>query len=314
MESSLDDEPKLQEQLKQLVEKQTSLQREQINLQKQIDQLCQEHSINGNYHKEAREKDGEGSSDPQVYLGETKLNSPNYVYKCIDLGEVSSKDQKNKNNYENSVPVTSQEVLRDTSKSVKVDLEQDKRTVYGETVWADRFNEIMEVTKEIVDENHGIWRALYDVLHKGIFFKLATDVRMEGGAFLYGGPEKPNLDWAAKAAAQELRAADAFFSYFLKHNAPIQVPMIFLIDYRGFRGALVYGSSDGGKTVHNSDSVFDEWMKAAGKHLHLARHNVWGTDLVGGGDLEGHKVPIGMILKNGEESEKKEDSYRRCML
>mmetsp|Transcript_16887 Transcript_16887/g.27895 ORF Transcript_16887/g.27895 Transcript_16887/m.27895 type:complete len:218 (+) Transcript_16887:58-711(+) len=69
---------------------------------------------------------------------------------------------------------------------------------------------------------------------EGILFKLATDPKLKGGKYLYGG-YKPNLERAAKAAAGELHGANAFLAHFLKNRVPIQVPIITIIDYRGFR-------------------------------------------------------------------------------
>ncbi|CAN0090674.1 unnamed protein product, partial [Ectocarpus sp. 13 AM-2016] len=58
-----------------------------------------------------------------------------------------------------------------------------------------------------------------------------------------------------------------------------------LIDYKGFRmtaqavlpvssESLRYGSSDGGKTVHNEDESLAKKLKAAAKKLNLRTHRV----------------------------------------
>lgn len=51
---------------------------------------------------------------------------------------------------------------------------------------------------------------------------------------------------------------------------------------------IVYGSEDGGNSIHNSDPTFSEYMKKAAAALQLAEHNVHGTLLCTGGDVEGH--------------------------
>jgi len=94
---------------------------------------------------------------------------------------------------------------------------------------------------------------------------------------------------------------------------PIQVPIITIIDYRGFRlvampvlpllnssrstaaattttSTLVYGSQDGGATVLNSDTKFSSWIESAAKAYNLAAHRVRDVTLYTGGDVEGHRV------------------------
>eukprot|EP00466_Bigelowiella_natans_P020971 jgi/Bigna1/132391/aug1.17_g7099 len=144
--------------------------------------------------------------------------------------------------------------------------------------------------------------------HDGVLFKLATDPRLSsGGRYLYGG-QAPNLQFAGKACAQELRSASAYFSHFF-HDGEVEVtvPMMLMIDWGGFRlvampildmkGAeLIYGSDDGGLTVHNDDKRFDEFMKEAGAVLHLAEHRVGDKTLSAGGDVEGHRLTNGRYV------------------
>jgi hypothetical protein len=67
-------------------------------------------------------------------------------------------------------------------------------------------------------------------------------------------------EYAMKAAAQELVAADRLFEFFERFQHRILVPMQTVIDYLGFRivpvpllplgkESLVYGSADAGKTL-----------------------------------------------------------------
>ena len=84
----------------------------------------------------------------------------------------------------------------------------------------------------------------------------------------------------------------------------LNVPMMALVDYRGFRliamcllpirgDSLIYGSKDAGNTVHNRDPAFAKLMADAGKRLNLCPH-LCGTDpsrlveLWSACDIEGH--------------------------
>ncbi|GAB5354174.1 hypothetical protein AAMO2058_000096900 [Amorphochlora amoebiformis] len=140
---------------------------------------------------------------------------------------------------------------------------------------------------------------------EGFLFKLSTDPQLKHrqNTFLYGG-DMPDLDRAAKSAAHELHGVNSFYSIFLKHNIDVQVPWQILYDYRGFRmvampylpigesvnSELIHGSDDQGRTIHNRDSKFNEYMRMAAKELNLALHNVHGTMLYTGGDVEGHRT------------------------
>eukprot|EP00466_Bigelowiella_natans_P015756 jgi/Bigna1/127375/aug1.4_g2083 len=164
---------------------------------------------------------------------------------------------------------------------------------------------------------------------KGFLFKLAVDPKITIAdntyRYLYGGGELPDLDRAAKACAHELHGANEFYSFFLQHSINIQVPWQIIVDYRGFRivvmpllplrnSQLIYGSCDGGKTIHNSDPgfFFDRAMQRAGAHLSLAGHNVHGTYLHSGGDVEGHMVEEEEEEEEEEEAELDDDKGREA--
>ena len=85
---------------------------------------------------------------------------------------------------------------------------------------------------------------------------------------------------AAKVAGHELKGLMAYFSL---HMKGIRVPIMALVDYRGFRliamsvlpvsgESLVYGSKDGGYVVQKSNKEFNRHMRAAGKKLNLKPH------------------------------------------
>ncbi len=57
-------------------------------------------------------------------------------------------------------------------------------------------------------------------------------------------------------------------------------------------GRLVYGSQDGGKTVHADDTIFNKQMKRLGTKLHVAGHLVKSKELYSAGDVEGHMYAL----------------------
>ena len=106
---------------------------------------------------------------------------------------------------------------------------------------------------------------------------------------------------AHKICANELLAMSAYFGTRL---TDISVPLMALVDYMGFRviatsvlpissQPLLYGSSDGGQTVVNSDPDFSAQIAAASAKLNLKPHLVGTgthcTELHTCGDVEGYK-------------------------
>jgi len=144
-------------------------------------------------------------------------------------------------------------------------------------------------------------------LHANILFKFALDTlvaRSDGTkTWLYGGPDGPNHEAAIKAAGRELLGRD---KYWLAWVNGLHLPLMVLIDYKGFRliampllpissqTTLRYGSSDGGSTVHASDPTLNALMEAACRSMNLAGHVVRGTrsgeevTIHGPADVEGH--------------------------
>ncbi len=133
---------------------------------------------------------------------------------------------------------------------------------------------------------------------RGILFKLAHDSELAPDYFLYGGSNGPHFELAAKAAGHDLKGA---ISYFRFCTDGICVPMQALVDFQGFRliampllplrgHTPIYGSNDGGASVHASNPVFNAMMERAAKMLHIAPHRVAAaqTVLCSAGDVEGH--------------------------
>jgi len=85
--------------------------------------------------------------------------------------------------------------------------------------------------------------------------------------------------FAAKAAGHELKALMRFYGLV----DGLHVPLMCLVDYRGFRliaisilpihkGTLVYGSDDCGATIWKCNKKFSELMSVAGDKLNLKKH------------------------------------------
>jgi len=125
-------------------------------------------------------------------------------------------------------------------------------------------------------------------LEEGIFFKFAIDAYK-----IYGGDK-----FAMKAAGHELQGLMAYMD---TDTPGLHVPLSTIVDYAGYRvvasarlpissDTLIYGSSDGGKTIHRKDPVFNKMMEDASLTLNIKQHEVApGVSLHSAVDMEGHK-------------------------
>jgi hypothetical protein len=139
---------------------------------------------------------------------------------------------------------------------------------------------------------------------RGILFKLCNDPYVGGGRYVYGG-NHPLYHLAAKACSHDLKGAAAYFRTWFtssrrealhRHDA-IRVPIEVIVEYRGYRltampflslqSGVIYGSGDGGETIHNTSSSFNAMMATSARALHLAPHFVNQTLLHSAGDVEG---------------------------
>jgi len=110
-------------------------------------------------------------------------------------------------------------------------------------------------------------------LHSGIFFKLSRDWKG-----IYGGDGN-----AMKAAEHEIKGGMAFLDCRIVN---LRLPLMALIRYRGHcllaesiipvgRDSLIYGSRDGGVTIHADNPEMNEKVRLAAKHLNLKAHRIW---------------------------------------
>ncbi|CAM9842696.1 unnamed protein product, partial [Ectocarpus sp. 6 AP-2014] len=156
---------------------------------------------------------------------------------------------------------------------------------YGKTIISEYFLETEHKSirlKELGGVAGGmkfVWR--------GILFKLADGSK---------GPYLGNDEAAAKGAGHDLRGATHYLATRIRG---LRYALQCLIDYKGFRmtaqavlpvnkESLRYGSSNGGKTVHNEDEGLAKKLKAAAKKLNLRTHRVNDKDMYSACDIEGH--------------------------
>ncbi len=128
----------------------------------------------------------------------------------------------------------------------------------------------------------------------GILFKFALDWKG-----IYGDDER-----AMKAAGLELHGLMAYYDA----DVGLHVPLICLIDYKGFRivaesilpvdaSTLVYGSRDAGVTVRHDDAEMNAKMVMAASRINLKEHRVgrFEVPLCSPVDIEGHRGMDGRL-------------------
>lgn len=149
-------------------------------------------------------------------------------------------------------------------------------------------------------------------------------MKLETGSYLYGGKHrndekgKPSISkhpflisLAMKSACNELKGCTCLFH---ANDGSLKFPLMALIHYRGYcllaicivlnlffpwlnlnqlpldnkegKTSILYGSDDGGKSVHADDPNLNEIMKGLCKKANLAAHSVLGKLIYGPGDIE----------------------------
>jgi len=145
----------------------------------------------------------------------------------------------------------------------------DAATSYGKIIISEHFlpNEKKTIQPQSLP---GIIGGEKFMVHN-ILFKFAVDHKN-----IYGSDYS-----AAKAAGNELRG---LMCYFNASIPDINVPLMALVDYRGFRltamsllpvdtSTIIYGTFDAGKTIHYSqDDIFNARMRTASEVLRLRPH------------------------------------------
>ncbi|KAL6041073.1 Clu domain-containing protein [Balamuthia mandrillaris] len=145
-------------------------------------------------------------------------------------------------------------------------------------------------------------------LSHGIWFKYAVDVLRsdkKGSSpptWMYG-IDAPDDEKAMKSGGHELKGSIAFMDAAVQD---INIPLMVLIDYLGFRlvaiaqlpisaKTIVYGTADGGESIHNSSPQMDRAMRTVAERLNLQPHQVGHHIIAVPADIEGH---IGRDGKN----------------
>jgi len=134
-------------------------------------------------------------------------------------------------------------------------------------------------------------------IHDGMFFKFVVDENK-----LFGGDQN-----AMKTANHELRGLQEYMNLTLQGTTPkLRWPLATIINYRGYcimaytilpitKHTIIYGSADGGKTVHDDIDEVNEMMKKAAKKINIAGHYVGAKSsnknvtLYSCGDIECHQ-------------------------
>lgn len=132
---------------------------------------------------------------------------------------------------------------------------------------------------------------------QGILFKFAVDVQLpDSDCWMYGKHAPDNIG-AMKAAASELRHIVALSN--AVGDTDLRVPLMALIDYRGFRlvassllpissHTIVYGSDNAGFNVYAQPDVAAKFDLVA-KRINLKKHNFGNVEIAGPVDIEIHK-------------------------
>jgi hypothetical protein len=146
----------------------------------------------------------------------------------------------------------------------------DAATSYGKIIISEHFLPNEKKTIQPQSSLPGIIGGEKFVVHN-ILFKFAVDHKN-----IYGSDFS-----AAKAAGNELRG---LMCYFNTGIPDINVPLMALVDYRGFRltamsllpvdtSTIIYGTFDAGRTIHYSqDDTFNTRMRMASEVMRLRPH------------------------------------------
>jgi len=163
---------------------------------------------------------------------------------------------------------------------------------YGKIIIAEQFLPIPNKTVKPVGIGGVAGGTKY--ISRNILFKFTLDsYQAFTQSWLYGGKTE-NHEKAMKAACNELKGLSAIY---LCNILGLIFPLMTLIHYRGYcllavgilpLKELLYGSNDGGRTVH-SDPKVRQMMLKVGKILNLEEHLVGsGAPIIGPGDIEVH--------------------------
>lgn len=132
---------------------------------------------------------------------------------------------------------------------------------------------------------------------QGILFKFAVDVQLPDTNFWMYGKHSAATDSAMKAAGSELRHIVALSN--AVGDTDLRVPLMALIDYRGFRlvassllpissHTIVYGSDNAGFNIYAQPEAANKFDFVA-KRLNLKKHKFADAEISGPVDIEIHK-------------------------
>mmetsp|Transcript_9515 Transcript_9515/g.17842 ORF Transcript_9515/g.17842 Transcript_9515/m.17842 type:complete len:990 (+) Transcript_9515:148-3117(+) len=160
---------------------------------------------------------------------------------------------------------------------------------YAKTIISEYFLHVKD--KGIVCKNMGGVAGGQKYLWRGILFKMANGS---------SGPFNGSDEAASKAAGHDLKGSVHYSNCGVRE---LHVPLIALIDYKGFRmsaqaflplgeNSMVYGSADAGATVLKTSDRFNAAMEKAAAELNIRKHVVGRRgqvkELHSAVDVEGH--------------------------
>jgi hypothetical protein len=169
-------------------------------------------------------------------------------------------------------------------------------SVYGRIIISERFLPVEQ--KTIKPLMLGGTAGGLKYICGGVMFKFCVDVRLSNGGWMYGGAAASD-ERASKSGGHELKSIINLLSLSPKDTTRVHFPMMAVVDYRGFRllaesllpidrSTCIYGSPDGGATMHASDARLNASMRCLAQQLNLAEHLVGDVRIAGPGDVEGH--------------------------
>lgn len=173
---------------------------------------------------------------------------------------------------------------------------QHAAEVYGRIIISERYLPVEDKTIKPLDIGGVAGGDKYVVM--GILFKFALDKELVRKKWMYGD-RIPNDSLAMKAADHELRSLARILASETTAQQSVSAPLMSIVNYRGFRiiavsvipiskQTIIYGSHDGGKTVHADYEAFNMRLNRIFAGFNLKAHMVKDCVLQACGDIEGH--------------------------
>jgi len=173
---------------------------------------------------------------------------------------------------------------------------QHAAELYGRMIISERF--LDEEEKRFPPSQLGGVAGGEKIIVRGILFKFAVDTKIKTTKNWMYGKYYRNDAFAMSAAGHELRSLERIVESGGGFAEEVFVPLMTLIDYRGFRliamslvpigkHTICYGSCDAGKSMH-ADPVMAKKCAKIFSRMNLKKHIVKDKVMHTCGDIEGH--------------------------